>query len=241
MPVFSNISEIIPEKPETWEEPLFLTFDIDWAHDEVLDDTIDVVERADVKATWFVTHDTPVLARLRENPKFELAIHPNFNFLLNGDDRQGGTVSEVIDRLLAVVPEAKSVRSHSMTQSSQILELFKQKGLTHDSNHFIPEQIGCALKPWYLWNDIVKVPYFWEDDVACMYPKNTPLDVLKQRTGIKVFDFHPIHVFLNTEHLDRYENSRAYHRDMTMLGSHRFESDTEGTRYLLKLLTGQTA
>ena len=30
-------------------------------------------------------------------------------------------------------------------------------------------------------------------------------------SGIKVFDFHPIHIFLNTEHLDRYEKSREWH------------------------------
>lgn len=44
---------------------LYLTFDVDWACDEVLADTIDLVEEADVCATCFVTHDAPLLKRLR--------------------------------------------------------------------------------------------------------------------------------------------------------------------------------
>ena len=121
---------------------LYLTFDIDWACDEVLADTIDLVEQADIYATWFVTHDTPLLKRLRDNPKFELGIHPNFNNILAGrpDPANGMSAEETVDRLLSLVPEAKSVRSHSMTQSSVLLKLFLDKGLTHDCNHFIPHQ-----------------------------------------------------------------------------------------------------
>ena len=37
---FSNISSIYPEKISTWKNKVFLSFDIDWAHDEVLKDTI---------------------------------------------------------------------------------------------------------------------------------------------------------------------------------------------------------
>ncbi len=68
-----------------WSDTVFLTFDVDWACDEVFADTIDLVEQADVCATWFITHGTPLLERLRENPKFGLGIHPNFNNILAGN------------------------------------------------------------------------------------------------------------------------------------------------------------
>ena len=68
---FFNLSEIFPDDPKTYRG-IFLTFDIDWADDDVIGDTIDLVEKAEVKATWFVTHQTPLLDRLRDNPKFEL-------------------------------------------------------------------------------------------------------------------------------------------------------------------------
>ena len=233
---FVKLTRIDPEVVDTWEKSLFLTFDVDWACDAVLANTIDLVEEADVAATWFVTHDTSLLKRLRANPKFELGIHPNFNFLLNSDARNGRTAEEVVSRLLAVVPEAKSVRSHSMAQNSNILQIFVENGLTHDANHFIPEQAGIELRPWQLWNGLIKVPYFWEDDLACIYTKNTPIKDLTKRSGLKVFDFHPIHVYLNTVNLERYERTRKIHCDPVALTKHRYGG--EGTRSALETLLG---
>lgn len=232
-----TIKQITPDRcgPD-WE--IFLTYDIDWACDEVLADTIDIVEEADVCATWFVTHYTPLLKRLRENPKFELGIHPNFNNILAGrpDQNNGKNAEETVDNLLSLVPEAKSVRSHSMTQSSALLQLFLDKGLTHDCNHFIPHQAGMELRPWYLWNGLIKVPYFWEDDASVIYGENlAEIAKLTHHKGLKVFDFHPIHVFLNTERMERYEESRPYHRSPEELLKYR-NDETPGARTALKAL-----
>jgi len=235
---FSKISHIAVRDFEQHVETIYCTFDIDWACDEVLADTIDLVEEADVCATWFVTHDTPLLKRLRENPKFELGIHPNFNNILaaSPDPNNGKSAEEIVDRLLALVPEAKSVRSHSTTQSSALLQLFRDKGLTYDCNHFIPHQAGIELRPWYLWNGLIKVPYFWEDDVSALYGDNFgAIADLTQRRGLKVFDFHPIHVFLNTERMERYEESRPYHRSPEKLLAYR-NKETSGARTALKAL-----
>jgi len=208
---FGKISDILPEAPETWETRFFLTFDIDWANDDVLEDSINLVEKANISATWFVTHDTPLLNRLRANPNFELGIHPNFNFLLNGDPRNGRNAEEVIDRLLCVVPEAKSVRSHSMTQSSHLLQLFVDRGIYYDCNHYIPKDSQIKLAPWRYWlKDAIKVPYFWEDDLACYDERKAPFRDFFHTQGLKVFDFHPIHVFLNTDNLQQYYAAKSY-------------------------------
>ena len=60
---FSTISAIAINRETSWNKKQFLTLDIDWANDTVLNDTIDLVESFDVAATWFVTHQTPVLDR----------------------------------------------------------------------------------------------------------------------------------------------------------------------------------
>jgi hypothetical protein len=234
---FGCISDIQSDAPLTWENKIFITFDIDWAHDDVLSDTIDVMERADVVAIWFVTHDTPLLERLRANPKFELGIHPNFNFLLAGDPRKGATASEVIDRLIEIVPEAKVVRSHSTTQSSRLLDIFADRGLTHDCNHFVPEQAAIELKPYDCWSSLIKVPYFWEDAAVCMSEVNTPIAQLANRPGLRVFNFHPIHVYLNTEKLSRYEQARSNFKNPSALQKLR-NQDSNGTRSRLKELLG---
>jgi len=226
-----NVSDCNLDAPTN--DAIVLTFDIDWACDAVLADCIEIVETSGAPATWFVTHDTPLLDRLRANNKFELGIHPNFNPLLDG---KGGNSEIIIDDILRIVPEAVSVRSHSMVQSSRLVDLFQRKGLHFDCNDFIPEQSGVTLKPWRLWNGIIKVPHFWEDDAECIYKSGTPISDLLKRDGIKVFDFHPIHVFLNTEDLSRYDNTRILHTTPTELFKHRFSG--VGTRtFLLDLLS----
>ena len=211
------------------------------AHDAVLEDTIGLVEGFDAAATWFITHDTLLLGKLRKNPSFEIGIHPNFNYLLDGKDNLGQNATEVVQRLRDIVPEATSIRSHSITQSSRLLDTFKQNGLTHDVNHFIPSYTNIRLRPWRLWNDICRVPYSWEDDVHILYesmgiPQQSPRDIaLSVEQGLKVFDFHPIHVFLNTESLDRYERTRTLHHNPKELIKHRYEG--YGTRNrLIELL-----
>ena len=217
-----------------WSTSPYLTIDIDWADDAILADTIDLVEAFNVPATWFVTHDTPLLQRLRGTSDFELGIHPNFNFLLGGDGRAGRDAAEVVERLLSIVPEAKSVRSHSTTQSSGLLDLFTRCGLTHECNSFIPVQSDIELKPWLLWSGLTRVPYFWEDDVACLYGSADAgqMSELVKLAGIKVFDFHPIHVFLNTENIARYEQTRGLHHSPRELLAHRCKGDGTRTRFL---------
>ncbi|PYC29552.1 hypothetical protein DMO17_02330 [Aquipseudomonas alcaligenes] len=235
---FSTVSCINMNDPDSWEDKVFLTFDIDWAHDEVLADCIDLVEQADVPATWFVTHETPLLARLRANPKFELGIHPNFNFLFNLQTQAGSSAEEVLERTMALVPDATAVRSHHMTQSSTLLSLFRSKGLTHDCNHFIPMTAGITLKPWLLWNDMLRVPYSWEDDIMCIYGQRQSLPDIGEllgRDGLMVFDFHPIHVYLNTENLQRYERTRSLHCQPGELIQERF-SGSGARQWLLELL-----
>lgn len=232
-----KISDIIVDEKETWEK-VFLTIDIDWACDEVLLDTLHIIENADICATWFVTHDTPVLERLRSNPKFELGIHPNFNFLLNGDKRNGVNAEDVVARLLKIIPEATTIRSHSTTQSSPLLSLFRSMGLRYDCNHFIPEQTRIELKPWLLWDGLIRVPYFWEDDIFCIYDSNSSIETLVlERKGVKVFDFHPIHIFLNTDSLILYEKTKEIHHSPRELIRHRAFSK-EGSRELLFRLLG---
>ena len=41
-----------------YEKSIFLTFDLDWAIDDVIRDTIDILRSEKVKATVFVTHDS---------------------------------------------------------------------------------------------------------------------------------------------------------------------------------------
>ena len=207
-----KISEITTEL-ESYEDRMFISFDIDWCHDDVLQDSIAIIKSYGAPSTWFVTHDTPMLDAIRDIHNSELGIHPNFNKLLSGDFSNGRCVEEVIDRLLELVPEAKSIRAHSLLQSSPISDILASRGLTHECNHFIPFQSKVDLKPWKLWNGIIKVPHFWEDDISMMYDTSSISETLSSSSKLKVFDFHPIHVYINCDSIQKYEATRLIHRE----------------------------
>jgi len=198
------ISNIDLKNSSSWKNKIFLTFDMDWCSDEVLDYTLDILEEKSIQATFFVTHKTELLTRMRKNSNIELGIHPNFNFLLNGDFRYGKNIDEVIEYYLKIVPEAKSVRAHSLTQNSNIINNFKKLGLKFHCNTHIPYSSNIDIKPYLLWNDMVEAPFFWEDDIHCLYNWEFDVQNTFKYNGLKIYNFHPIHIFLNTEKLERY-------------------------------------
>ncbi|WP_299455606.1 hypothetical protein [uncultured Microscilla sp.] len=236
---FANLKSIQLNKPETWQDKIFLTFDIDWASDEVLNFTIDILEESKAKATFFCTHETKVLDRVRKNPDFEIAVHPNFNFLLNGDHRYGSNVKEVAQYYMDIVPESVTLRSHSLTQNSQILEVFCDLGIRSDCNLLIPLEAGETKPFLYSNNRLLRIPYIWEDDTAILYRNSTKVTDYLQHDGLKVFDFHPIHVFLNTETLDRYNRCRKHLQNYTELKSF-VNHESFGTQNFFKNLIQQS-
>ena len=220
--LFKTINEIRLNDDLTWQNKCFLTFDMDWAHDDVLSFVLDWLECKSIKATWFVTHNTPLLDRIRSNKLMEVGIHPNFNSLLDGKGDVGGA-ERILDELLELVPEAKSIRSHSLFQSGTLQNMFKSKGLLYDCNHFVPFHQDLEMRPWAIWNGLIKVPHGWEDDICFMSDKDFSVSLIKQCTGLCVFDFHPIHVYLNTPYMDWYEKSRPNINDISALSRQIFE------------------
>ena len=230
MKSFSSIKTINPNEKHSYLNKVFLTFDIDWAHDRIIENTIDVVEKYDIEVTFFITHDTPILDRIRANKKFELGIHPNFNPLFEGSSFDVKSEREVMDKILSIVPEATSLRSHSLTQSERLLDVFAEYGMRHISNTYIPIKQDEAINPWQLWSNIVILPHIFQDNVELKLNRKFSNLV---RPGLNIYDFHPIHVYLNTENLSRYESSRKYHHDPKSLSEYRNDS-TYGINNILQ-------
>lgn len=210
--MFNHISSIKPEINSTYENDVFITIDMDWAPDYILEDTHSFLLSNNVKSTWMVTHRTPFLDVLIKSELIELGIHPNFNDFF---DTRNSTVSDnAYDRIvkvLSIVPNAKSVRSHSMTQNSRMLDIFSNLGIRHDCNHYIPFNSGIILKPWKIWNGLIKVPFGWEDDLDFSNTSRQFAQKIIGFQGLKVLNFHPIHLFLNSSSMNTYENTRFEH------------------------------
>lgn len=193
-------------------EPV-ISLDIDWATDDQIDAVAERLRRRGVRATWFVTHHSPAVDRLRSEPDlFELGLHPNF---LPGSSH-GGSPEEVISHCRNLVPDSTSLRTHGLVQSSrllhQILELFPQRA---EGSIYLGHAAQAQPVDYY-WNGLhtVRTPTVWADDVETMRPEPIwEIEALRRVCrGLLLLTFHPIHLVLNSRDLrayERYKRRRA--------------------------------
>jgi hypothetical protein len=214
-------------------DDLVLTMDVEWAPDFAIDFVADHLMARRVRATWFVTHGSPAIERLRRYPDlFELGIHPNF---LPGSSH-GETPGKVLDHCIALVPEATSVRTHALVQSTPLLaEIMAHTAITTDVSLFLPHTL--YQRPFeYRWKGrtLLRVPYFWEDDFEM--ERDTPIwhlaPLVTNGEGLKVFNFHPIHVYLNSSDMGPYESLKRRISNLSEATVAALVQPGEGTRTL---------
>lgn len=185
---------------------LAITLDIDWAPDFAIDAVADRLRAAGVKATWFVTHASPAVERLRATPElFELGVHPNFF----AGSSHGDTLDDVLEHVKTLVPEARSLRSHGLYQSSRLLgAIARDERLRYDVSLFLPGH--PHLRPVTLrlpGGAVTRVPYFWSEDHEMAQEEPTwSLAPLLAGDGLKVLNFHPMLVYLNAADGDAYRS-----------------------------------
>ncbi|MFH1357408.1 MAG: hypothetical protein ABII18_09795 [bacterium] len=214
---------------------VYLLFDIDWASDEMIDYVADILIEKNICATWFVTHDSPAIERLKAHPDiFDLGIHPNFNL----ESTQGKNPEKILDNLLQIIPNAKFVRTHGLLQSTNLLALMASKGLVADFSLYLPRQ--WEAKPHELYfengNKIIRVPFHWEDDLEMCRPDRLfEVNLLPKKVNSMMFAFHPVHVFYNTCYLANYRHLSKTESEMPTQQSD--DSNDFGSRtFLLDLI-----
>lgn len=199
---------------DTGTRGIAITLDTDWAPDCAIELATAVLVKGAVKATWFVTHRSPAVERLRAWPDlFEIGVHPNF---MPGSTH-GSTVPEVLDHCMALVPDATSLRTHGLYQSGALLdEVMTRTPLSRDCSLFTPLlRTARAFEYRRFGKTLIRVPFFWEEDYLLERDPVSPCDgeewqpePLLAGSGLKVFNFHPIHVFLNSDSMARYRRVR---------------------------------
>lgn len=187
-----------------------VTLDVDWAPDWAIDRTARILAERGVKATWFVTHWSTGIADLARRPDlFELGLHPNF--LPNSS--QGNNPDEVLSYCRDMLPHARCVRTHSLFQSERLLQhMANEYGLQIDCSLFVKD--GSHLEPHAIkyhpgTAKIVRVPHFFQDNICISSGELPSISDLKYHgPGLKVFDFHPIHIALNSADMVGYDKLR---------------------------------
>lgn len=71
----------------------------------------------------------------------------------------------------------------------------------------------------------------WEDDIHWMYKNGfDDLKIDLQSEGLKIFNFHPVHVFLNTVDEIHYQQAKPNYQQPAKLKKHENKGSVKGTK-----------
>ncbi len=181
-----------------------LTFDLDWAPAWATAWLGDLIGQHGLRGTFFVTLACEALSGLRRSGAAELGWHPNF---LPGSSH-GSTVDEVLDSMVALVPEAAGARAHTLMRGTPLLLAYRARGLSYDAADL---HDGVAnLAPFVSWTGLTRLPIWFEDDVHLQ--RGLPMRLASldlERPGLKIANFHPVLVALNAADLEGYGRLKA--------------------------------
>lgn len=177
---------------------IVLSFDTDYAPDFVLEDILNIIDMYRFQATFFCTNAFPG----NDRSNIEFALHPNFM----PDSTQGDSVEDILFNFKKDFPTAIGVRTHRLYWYAGLQEKLIDHGITYDSSIFLPFHSHLAQVRI---GKLIRIPYWWSDNIHLLHGMDcnaVRLPGLKE-PGLKIFDFHPIHIYLNTKDLDDYREA----------------------------------
>jgi hypothetical protein len=200
------------------------TIDLDWAAESMIEETLAIFRDATVPLTPFVTHASPIIMREFSGDRAgDVGVHPNFH----AASSHGETTESVIDCVLGLWPAARCFRSHGFVDSSIIASAFYARGLRYDSNLCL--HLQSHVVPLAHSSGLVRFPVFLEDDVLLAREPTVEIQPLLPRLrtpGLKIFNFHPELVALNSP-------QAGYHRQLAASDGTRCVHRGRGIRTLL--------
>lgn len=183
-------------------QKIYITLDLDWLTDEYLSESVEILEKYGIKATIFATHESALLRGL-DPLNYEIGLHPNF-------DPGGGSYNlDALYDLHKLYPQAVGTRSHTLLFGSRLLPELQRCGMKYESNifMFMHEGLHCVART----KEITSVPFNWSDDKHLELERGFDIGELPSlnNSGLNVFNFHPVHIFLNTDVYSRYESAKV--------------------------------
>ncbi len=173
---------------------LMLSFDIDWAPEFMIEDLLDITDK--VNLTIFNTHNSNILKTI-DKKRISLGIHPN----LQRNSSQG-TDDFKVKNYVKKIGNMKYLRFHLLGHSYRDLKFFAKEGAKIDSSTLLINQ--NYLSPLYHPDiDLVRVPYVWEDGMTLNFKTNIRKSLDLYSPGLKILDFHPIDIYLNTSNIEQ--------------------------------------
>jgi hypothetical protein len=219
-----------------------ITFDIDWAPDEIVDEIISLLNEYNAPATFFCTNFTKdnsgksssLIGRVQE--QHEIALHPNFQHVEN-------YATEWND-LLTLYPTVTGWRSHNGMSGWPIMKGALDRGLRYEvfssvfSGYVAPCQVNRALKGYHVFTTA-----FWDSHMLHEPEFSWTLDELPQRSlfedddKIFVLGFHPNILYYDMRTVHEYNKRKSsYHVVDVKSSFHQRKEHLGAMRLMLELL-----
>jgi hypothetical protein len=208
-PSTSRSERIVDESFLNFEklQTVFVTVDVDWAPDFMLESIIATLEEYGIKATFFATHRSPVIERLQVESFHEVGLHPNLN---RGGSHPVG-IGQAIGSMLEFVPSPVGVRFHRLGHEYRDLAMLSEFGIRYDVSrlNFNGRRLESTFHPDL---QLTLFTYSWEDGIS----ENIRSLALEgsidlKSPGMKIVNFHPVNVFMNfLNSFDRKEFQAKY-------------------------------
>lgn len=183
---------------------LCLTFDSDHMDEARMAEFLGTVEVPGT-GTFFCTQPYACL----EGAHHEVGPHPTLE--------SGGDWRAELERMRALFPKARGWRSHSCVFSHLLAEWLAGNGYRYASTNdqFGHKGIQPVRHPWGVWhfpifymdNMDFSSPCFWGEEADGPFSERM-IETALGDDGIYVFDFHPVHLLLNTPDRNHYFAAR---------------------------------
>lgn len=177
-----------------------ITFDTDHMDEARMGEFLDTVDIPGA-GTFFCTQGYDCLASSRH----ELAPHPTL--------AEGGQWRPELERMRRLFPQAQGWRAHSCVFSHLLAEWLSANGYRYASTNdqFGQRGIQPVRHPWGVWhlpifymdNMDFSSSHFWSGQADGPFSEKF-IEIAMHDDGVYVFDFHPVHLLLNTPNRDRY-------------------------------------
>ena len=204
------------------------TADQDWAPEWACEIFVDEIVKHAIPLHIFRTNSSEVVDAAVNGGHFTQGWHPNFK----ANSTHGTSIQAVIETMRAIAPTSRTVRAHSYFESSEIWDFLFRSGQVVESHGVTAMEEN--LVPIKMASGLLRIPVFFEDDVLMRdSPGDLNLSLLKRRLltpGMKVLDFHPIHIALNSRSVSHYEEIKPH------LGKIRFDTDSTNIRGIRNVL-----
>jgi hypothetical protein len=170
-----------------------LTFDTDNCPELAIEFVQERLERHGLAGTFFCTQRYELL-----RDPHEAATHPFLREFYKLDE-----MFDPLDRLMEQIPEAVGNRCHQLTCNGALYRRLGEVGFLYDSGW--PMYMHNDIRPIRLHTGILELPIFYAENLIIEHGMTEAFLAGLRAPGLKVFLFHPVHVFHNSNQKTFYE------------------------------------